>query len=344
MSSVNPQIKAKIVCVLSANEKNRTNTEYDIVEATISSISSTGSVTCKDDEGITRSLWAGSYYKFLHKNNKTTLSIREYKMSKSQNKNKRIDDANNKFVHVVDDKYYKVKFGEDNKIILTDELDETLETIDSDSDDDEEEDDADSKSKKLRKEDNSDDDSTDDEEEGKKDELDRREAELDTREAALKKELDKQKRSERKRKRNSEDSDSDDEDDEDHTEKKKLKQQIAQQAEQIKQQDEQIKQQCEEMKQLEAKLQQEREQFQNIPNKQALLQLSTQNPELFAAYVTCMTGGFDSNNGSGDDNRNAEEKMEALGYKGQPLRQVLVHISEKLKEQKYEYLDRILLQ
>ena len=148
----------------------------------------------------------------------------------------------------------------------------------------------------------------------------------------------------RKRKRNSEDSDSDS-DDEDDTEKKKLKQQIEQQgeqieqqAEQIKQQDEQLKQQGEQLKQLEAKLQQEQEQFQNIPNKQALLQLRTQNPDLFAAYVTCMTGGFDSNNGSGDDKRNAVEKMEALGHKGQPLRQVLGHISEMIKEQKYEYL------
>jgi len=89
------------------------------------------------------------------------------------------------------------------------------------------------------------------------------------------------------------------------------------------------------MKQLEAKLQQ----FQNNPDVQALLQLSTQNQELFAAYVTCMTGGFDSNNGSGDDTRNAVEKMEALGYnRRQPLRQVLAHISENMKQLKYKYL------
>ena len=258
---------------------------------------------------------------------------------------------NNKFVHVVDDKYYKVKFGEDNKIILTDELDETLETIDSDDSEDDDEEEEDDDRKKLR-EDDLDDDSTDDEEEGKKvlldkreadldireDDLDKREADLDTREADLEKELDKKNRSERKRKRNSEDDLDSDSDDEDDTEKKKLKQQIEQQEQQIKQQDEQIKQQCEEMKQLEAKLQQEREQFQNIPNKQALLQLSTQNPELFTAYVTCMTSGFDSNNGSGDDKRNAVEKMEALGHKGQPLRQVLAHLSTIMKEQKYEYL------
>ena len=88
MSSVNPQIKAKIVCVLSAKEKNRTNTEHDIVEADITSIASTGAVTCKDDEGITLTLWSGNYYKFLHKNNKTTSSIREYKISKAQKKKK----------------------------------------------------------------------------------------------------------------------------------------------------------------------------------------------------------------------------------------------------------------
>jgi len=284
-ANIDPQLEHYVVFEQTESSKQKTNTNYDVVEAKITAIAGNGSITCEDDDEVEYKVSHHITAKFLHSDNKTTQRIREYKLSKIQQrvisnaeKSEKIDKVNKQFVHKRQGRYYKVTFDSNNQVTLSNELDETFEEYGQMIED--EEDDS------------------------------------------------------RKRKRNSEDSDSDsdDEDDtEDDTEKKKLKQQI-------EQQEQQIKQQCEEMKQLEAKLQQEREQFQNIPNKQALLQLSTQNPELFAAYVTCMTGSFDSNNGSEDDNRDAVEKMEALGYKGQPLRQVLVHISEKLKEQKYEYL------